>query len=289
MPNIVTKTIAKHIDIAQHYPVACFLVLLSFAWVIYIGYTTHQLLHGIGYIFAVWFGAFVTDIITGIKPKDATGFPIKRPVNRELLVIIICTLLGLSMLFIRFVTDWNTLNKFTRLALLPLFLFVFPIVLSLIYLFRYKYKPKELGINLHYWYLPIFIHIIVGGITLWLAPEVSHWKEAYKEYGLLGMSFTGLISAALPEEFLRMLLQTRLGKAMNNMGLGFVLATIIWASMHIPVFGQDFKTNGWSGAIGGAARIVPIGLLWGYVTHRTKSLIPAVLIHGFNLWGLQNM
>jgi len=31
-----------------------------------------------------------------------------------------------------------------------------------------------------------------------------------------------------------------------------------------------------------------MGLLWGYMTHRTKSLLPAVLVHGFNLWGLHN-
>jgi membrane protease YdiL (CAAX protease family) len=35
--------------------------------------------------------------------------------------------------------------------------------------------------------------------------------------------------------------------------------------------------------------IIPIGLLWGYITWRTKSLFPSVVVHGFNLWGLQNL
>jgi membrane protease YdiL (CAAX protease family) len=34
--------------------------------------------------------------------------------------------------------------------------------------------------------------------------------------------------------------------------------------------------------------MMPIGFLWGYLTHRTKSLLPAVLVHGLNFWGLQN-
>jgi membrane protease YdiL (CAAX protease family) len=35
-------------------------------------------------------------------------------------------------------------------------------------------------------------------------------------------------------------------------------------------------------------RIIPIGLVWGYLTHRTKSFVPATLVHGANFWGLQN-
>ena len=38
----------------------------------------------------------------------------------------------------------------------------------------------------------------------------------------------------------------------------------------------------------GAVRIVPLGLMWGYITYRTKSLLPATLVHGLNVWGLQN-
>jgi membrane protease YdiL (CAAX protease family) len=35
-------------------------------------------------------------------------------------------------------------------------------------------------------------------------------------------------------------------------------------------------------------RIVPLGLTWGYLTYRTRGLLPAVLVHGTNFWGLQN-
>ena len=272
----------------RDYPLAFLLTILIFVIVIWNGYSVHQLAHALGYIFAVWFGAFVTDVVVGIHPKAAIGFPIKRPVKWELITILVCTTLGLLFLIVRFEGNWNNMKGIVKLSLMPLMLFVFPVVLAIIYLFRYKYKPRELGINLRYWYLPIFIHIVVGCITLWVAPDKSHWKETLKEYGVLDMIFTGLVNAALGEEFLRMLLQTRLGAAFKNIGLGFVMASMIWALMHVPNFGQSHAKEGWVPAFQGAVNIMPIGFLWGYVTYRTQSLIPSIFIHGFNLWGLQN-
>jgi hypothetical protein len=37
-----------------------------------------------------------------------------------------------------------------------------------------------------------------------------------------------------------------------------------------------------------SVRLIPLGLLWGYMTHRTKSILPATFVHGLNVWGLQN-
>ena len=37
------------------------------------------------------------------------------------------------------------------------------------------------------------------------------------------------------------------------------------------------------------ADIVPLGLLWGYLTHRTGSFLPSVVLHATNIWGLQNL
>ncbi len=106
--------------------------------------------------------------------------------------------------------------------------------------------------------------------------------------GIAGLLFTGLVSAALPEEFLRMLLQTRLGKAFKNVGMGFVVTSFIWCTMHLPVESQGEKTFDWELHATRLFTLMPIGYLWGYITHRTRSLLPSVLVHGFNLWGLQN-
>ena len=287
--NAVNQTFRKHLRLAQDYPLAFVIILFSFVMVIYSGCTSNRLPHALGYLFVVWAGAFITDLVVNINPKPAIGFPIIKPVMRELFFIIICTSLGFIFLFIRFRSNWDTMNPFVKLSLLPLILFTFPIVLAIVYLFRYKYKPSELGVNFRYWYLPLIIHILVGTITLCVAPDRSHWKAAIQESGMINLLFTGFITAALPEEFLRLLLQTRLGVAFRNLGLGFVTATFIWAVMHIPTESHDEKTINWAATALRTCTLMPIGFLWGYITHRTKSLFPSVFIHGLNLWGLQNM
>ena len=286
--NIISQTLHRHIDIIRRYPAAFLIALFTFVFVIYHEYTNNRLLYGIGYVFAVWFGAFVTDVVTTLFPKKDKEFPIKKPVWQEVATIAVCTLLGMVFFIVRFHGGWETMNPWLKLSFMPLLLFAFPIALALIYLFRYKYKPSELGGNVRYWYLAIFIHIIVGSITLLTAPDRSHWGDAYKEMGIAGLLFTGLVSAALPEEFLRMLLQTRLGKAFKNVGMGFVVTSFIWCAMHLPVESQGEKTFDWELHATRLFTLTPIGYLWGYITHRTRSLLPSVLVHGFNLWGLQN-
>ena len=156
-------------------------------------------------------------------------------------------------------------------------------------MFWFRYKPRELGVNLNYWWLAVPLHAIVGGITMLVAYESSHWKEGWEEFGWQGMLLTGVLGAALSEEYVRMLLQTRLSKWLNNAGTGFVLATLVWALMHVPVAIRNNPDKEIWLLMIASISIMPIGFLWGYLTHRTKSLLPAVLLHGFNLWGLQNL
>ncbi len=285
---IISQSLKQQLQIIRNYPFAASIIFTICLLTPLFSHTGHEIVHGLVYLFVVWLGAFVTDVVVNMWPKPAVGYPVKEPVKKEALTILICTLLGITGLSIRFFCDWQHLNHGTRLAVLPLFLFVFPVVLAIIYLFVYKYKPKELGINFRYWYLPLIIHVIVGAASLLVVPERSHWKDALQQMGLTSLLFTGIVTAALPEEFLRMLLQTRLGLLFRNAGTGFIAATMLWAFMHVPILGQHYKTEGPWPAFSGAITIMPAGFLWGYITHRTKSVIPAVLIHGLNLWGLQN-
>ena len=89
----------------------------------------------------------------------------------------------------------------------------------------------------------------------------------------------------LAEELLRYQLQTRLGAALRSRPAGWLLASSVWALLHVPRY--------WSGdavlAFAGAAAIVPIGLLWGYASDRTASVWPATLAHAVNVWGLQSV
>ncbi|MBL8803493.1 MAG: CPBP family intramembrane metalloprotease [Planctomycetes bacterium] len=88
------------------------------------------------------------------------------------------------------------------------------------------------------------------------------------------------------EEVLRLTLQTRIAALTKNAALGWLLATLPWALLHIP----KWIDNGdpLEGALGGALRIVPIGLMWGFLTWRTGSIVPALLAHQLNVFGLQN-
>lgn len=278
-----------HARIVRTYPAAMLLVCATFGLVLYYGWIDHRMAHAVGYLFAVWLGAFVTDLVVILRPRVAIGFPVKKPVWKELTAILVCTSLGLVFLGIRFSSLWTSLHGTPRVAAGSLVVFAYPIALALVYLLGFRYRPSQLGVNLHYWYLPLFIHLIVGGITLIAAPEKSHWHAAFAEFGALNLLFTSIVCAALSEEFLRMLLQTRLGEALRNKGLGFVLATFIWAAMHLPVTAQGSWSDFRHLLFGGMWTITPIGFLWGYMTHRTKSLLPAVLVHGLNLWGLQNL
>ena len=80
--------------------------------------------------------------------------------------------------------------------------------------------------------------------------------------------------------------QRRIGALLKNVGLGWLLITIIWALMHVPKWYSE--NHSLTETILSSIRIIPIGLMWGYINHRTKSILPAMLIHGTNFWGSQN-
>ncbi|RYD58004.1 MAG: CPBP family intramembrane metalloprotease [Sphingobacteriales bacterium] len=287
--NIIARTLQQHISIVRNNLLAVVMALATVAVVVYYGIAEQKIPHALGYLGAVWLCAFITDVVVNLLPIETIGFPIKKPVGKEVLLITICTLLGIAFLLIRFFSGWETLKPIIRMAVMPLILFTFPIVLGAVYLFVYKYKFKELGVNLNYWYLPLILHPIWGAITMAVAPHKSHWVDAYEKYGILEMLVMGLLTAALAEEFLRMLLQTRLAKFINSGSIALVIASVVWALMHMPINMRDNPGAGVGDVAIGTLVIVPLGLFWGYLNYRTKSLIPALLMHGFNLWGLQNL
>lgn len=96
----------------------------------------------------------------------------------------------------------------------------------------------------------------------------------------------GLIGAALFEEFSRFVIQSRFGRVFKTNGINILFSTTIWAFMHFPV--TYFNGNELSGTLGYCIQIFPIGFVWGYLTESTKSIIPATIAHGLNLWGFQN-
>jgi membrane protease YdiL (CAAX protease family) len=111
------------------------------------------------------------------------------------------------------------------------------------------------------------------------AVRAGAWAE-------LALVIVGAAPQVIAEEVLRLTLQTRIAALTKNAALGWLLATLPWALLHIPAW----MNSGGSleGAVGGALRIVPIGLMWGFLTWRTGSIVPALLAHQLNVFGLQN-
>ncbi len=269
---------------ARRYPTATLLALTAFTVSLQLASLDVRVLQSTGYLLAVMLGIFVTDAVVAFRPRPAVGFPVKRPVAQEVAVVLGCTLLGLAYLALHFSAVGQGLHRSQRLAILPiLVLFTFPVALALIYLFRWRYKPSELGINLRYWYLPAIILLLFGAITFRVAPQQSHWRSFFQQFGMWGWIFSGLLGAALSEEFTRMLLQTRLAAAFRDNGIGFVAATFLWACLHAPSNYSQNPHASWTQLFLGVISLMPEGFLWGYMTHRTKSILPSVLVHALNL------
>jgi membrane protease YdiL (CAAX protease family) len=113
------------------------------------------------------------------------------------------------------------------------------------------------------------------------------WEQEMKEEGgFFGLIFRGIIGAALVEEFYRFVIQTRFENSYRTIGINILFASTIWAFMHFPV--TYFKSREILNTLIYCIQIIPLGFIWGYLTQRTKSILPSIMVHGLNLWGFQN-
>jgi len=262
------------------------LIVITALVIVYIGYRHETLRQSLTYLSVMWLFSFLIDFYSLVKPNKYT-FLVRQPKRESFFFIASCTL-GFLFLFFRFspTIDWQHLNVLVRLAVIPLILFVFPIALAVILLLL-KYKPADLGFRLNGFILVIPIVLISALVNRISSPQSLTFDAIVAESGGVIEALTlGIIAAGLSEEFFKVVGQTRLGAYMNNFGLGWLITVVIWAFMHAPKwYSEDLDMTE---AILGSIRIIPIGLMWSYMTHRTKSILPSVIVHGTNFWGLQN-
>ncbi len=228
------------------------------------------------------------DIIFSVRPLTYRPIPVRRPAI-ELIVATIFFATGLIWLLLRFAGSWDKIVGLQRLFWVIIGLgSVFNITLA-IFLLAVRYSPSGLGIRFR-GFLPVpFAILIFAALTIMFSRSSITWREIYQEYqGSLWLIIqTGVFSAALPEEFFRGIWQTRLGVVLNNRAIAWFIASLLWAVLHMPkVFGE---THSLIASMDEILNIMPIGLLWGYLTIRTQSILPSVLLHSTNIWGLQNL
>jgi len=261
--------------------VLCVFVLINFN-------KEGHLVHGLGYLATMWLCAFIIDVWMQIFPTKAPEVLVKEP-KKESFFFILFTLLGITFLVMRFmvIKDWEHANHWLKLSLIPLLLFIFPIAIAG-YLLIKNYSVKQLGLRFDKSLLVSLPVAAVTGLTTWLvAPENIHWKEMMKSEGIWAFLWEGFIVAALSEEFWRFVGQTRLGILFKNAPWALFITVTFWALMHTPKWYSDGNGDLY-GALCGSARIIPLGLMWSYMIHRTRSIMPSILVHATNLWGLQN-
>ena len=249
-----------------------------------------QTKHGIGY-FIFFYIAILTIYFFTKKIPPKNEIEVKEP-KKELKISILFALLGGLFLTLKFMQNSNVLPN-TLLTKLPvilgLFLFSVPIG-TFIYLLFKKYKLLQLGISIKPM-IQLLLGFIIWGLTglfaiLFYETGIS-WEKGLKEVGgFIGLIFTGIIYAALFEEFTRFIVQSRFEKVYKTKGMNILFATTIWSLLHFPMaYNQSHEITS---TLKYCIQIIPIGFIWGYLTYRTKSILPSVIVHGLNLWGFQN-
>lgn len=248
-----------------------------------------QVLHGIGYF--VFFFCAIGIIHVSTSKVKASHRRINNP-GKEFFAILVFMIIGTAILFLNFYLNAQDI-KLGGILRIPLILsmltFTFPVGIT-IYLWVKKYRLPDFGFKLKPLYM-LIIGIIIWGITglfAWMFyPEGILWSRAMEEMGgIIGIILQGVIGAALAEELWRYLVQTRLNILINQPVWSILIASTLWSLMHIPV--TFFKTESIISTLGYCLQIIPLGIVWGYLTHRTMSIIPSIIVHGLNLWGFQN-
>jgi membrane protease YdiL (CAAX protease family) len=240
------------------------------------------------YLAVLALSVLLTDFVLDRRGVRAAPALQIRGVRIELAVLSVSFLGGLGWLTARFVSNYRPAPGLLRIAWLGLLIAgVFNALPALVLLAR-RYRPTDLGLG---WRglgtTPLIIIVFASAATVFF-PGATTWNAIVAESG--GSPWTVVetaLLAAVPEEFFRFAWQTRLGSALRQPATGWLAASLLWALLHGP---KDWdETHSVRLTLIGMADIVPLGLVWGYLTHRTGSFLPAVVLHATNVWGLQNL
>jgi membrane protease YdiL (CAAX protease family) len=227
------------------------------------------------------------DLVLARWPIVAAAVPV-RGVGVEILMLAASFVAGLLWLYARFVLEFQPPPGPLRLLWLALLIGSAFNALPAIFLLARRYKLRDLGFRVAGLRAVPLVIATFAGAALLLSPARTTWQLTMKETGgSVGALVLTALSASVPEEFFRFVWQTRVGAWLQNPAAGWLVASLLWATLHAPKDWSD--THSLMSTIMSVVNIVPLGLLWGYLTHRSRSMLPSIVLHGTNLWGLQNL
>ena len=244
-------------------------------------------LETITYLSAVVLSAVIVDASVAFLEKPRIDFPVRAPRTEARVAAVLY--FGSAAAFAFRFSRWFPVHSLSLRLLFGagMFLFGFHILLAAFLLSR-GYGLRDLGIRL-WGFAPVpFVMVCCMGLVALVMPLRNVWAENYHNIGgsIWAWVQVGLLMAALPEEFFRMVWQTRMGKLLNNAAAGLLVGSLLWASLHLFVYAQG---RSHLQALFGVLDIVPYGLLLGYVTHRTRSILPAISLHATKFVWLGNL
>jgi membrane protease YdiL (CAAX protease family) len=282
-------------EAARRHPLVLGLVLACFAAPVVLGDPPegHSRWVTAAYPLTMAFCAVLFDALLLWRKAAAPKVAVKRPGNETLWVL---GTFGIGVLWLAwkfaFPHGPPVLGVLTRPPfLLGAMLFLAP-VLPTVVLLRRGYRAEGFALTRRaVWIAPVLIALFAG-VTRAVAPEVfAQGLEMVRGMGIPRALALGFGMAAVPEEVFRHLSQSRLGALLGNRAVGWLLTAYLWSAGHIPAHfeGAFHSLPAFGHALLGAVGLMPLGLLWGYLTLRSGSLLPSVLLHGTNIWGLQNL
>ncbi len=194
--------------------------------------------------------------------------PVRRP-GFELLLVLVPAVAGGALLFIGHTTNAGLF----KLLALPL---VFPVIPSAVLLLR-RYRLFELGFAPRGLVLaPIVYGLSFAAASCTVTGGSPLLDLSFAEF--LGYVLPGFFLAALPEEVFRLLCYTRLRPFLRSTPVCLLVASLLWSALHFPTW-YVMKGGDAPAAAANIVKLLPTGLLWGYMIHRTGSLWPSLLVH----------
>jgi hypothetical protein len=276
-----------HVARVKRHPVASGFVFLYAVIIMLEGFWLGEFTRRAAYLAALIAGTVILDCFHPCGPRVEPPLPVRRP-KIELLVAGAFLLVGLAWLLVHFQGHFVPASRVMKLLWAALALLsVLNIGLALFELLVMRYRLQDLGIRFR-GLAPVPLIILCFGATAWASHSGVTWREVVGEVnGRVWMvPLVSFFMAALPEEFFRMFWQTRLGTVLKNPATGWLIASVVWSFLHVPNFSAGAANC--LPALRSAFDMVPLGLFWGYATHRSQGILPAICFHGTNFWGLQN-